>query len=85
MHINEFRKILREKGNIYKLKTKTVRFQYGSPIIISSIYKDKDFIIGKEANVYGKKHVEKHKKMFNLYKRIKKEGLYNKDGIKISM
>lgn len=85
ININEFRKILREKGKGYKLRTKTIQFQHGKPIIVSSIYKDKQFIVGKEANVYGKKHIEKHRKMFDLYKSIKKEGLYNKDKIRISM
>ena len=87
MKINEFRKILREDGKKYKLKTKTVRFSsLGYPAIITaSIYKDDKFIVGAEQNVYSKSYMEKHKKAFNLYKKIKKEGLYNKDGVKLKL
>lgn len=87
MKVSELRKILREDGKKYKLKTKTVRFgSLGYPAVVTaSIYKNDKFIVGAEQNVYSKSYIEKHKKTFNLYKKIKREGLYNKDGVKLKL
>ena len=83
MYVKELRKILRVDFNKeYTLKTKT----YNSlEVKVANIYKEKEHIVGADANVYSKDQINKHRKIFELYKRVKKEGLYDKDGKKISL
>ena len=79
MKINELRKILREDFNKkYTLRIKTYRFYK-----TAQIYKGKEFIVGVGANVYTKTHILKHQKIWNLYQKVKKEGLYTKEDKKI--
>ena len=79
MKVNEVRKILREdfKGR-YKLKTREIgAYRYGN------FYEDDKFVVGSSANVYTKTTIEKHKRLWDFYLFVKKQGLYTTKGEKV--
>ena len=83
MHVNELRKILRDEFNKkYSLKTRTIS---SLQVKVANIYKGKKHIVGANANVYVMSQIDKHRKIFELWNKVKEKGLHDNSELKILM
>jgi prefoldin subunit 5 len=67
--LKQFKREIKALG--YKVRTYT--YSASNMRFLEVLDQKKEFIVGSGANVYGKAHIEKHRKIFDLLARNKKK------------